>query len=401
MERHPLELSLETTEGMIEAMASPAAPRKRSGRPVVGGKGESWDHLLKFFLVHLESKTKNGLPGVPYSLKAMVNGLRNVWHSYVPGVDVEVAPTEWSWLATAADAIIERILSDSYCLMAPVYLQALADASEYLAGCTYTGIVSAEHRALFTPKLVQAYAEAAGKTTAFPMTPSYGFTQHGFTWDSLITLHDYIRELRAHSLTLTPDNVRLLTWADVIFTLLVPRTFEGDLAYMAASSPEYVNSLVMDRDGSAPGGKVRILPSGLITSSMGVSFNLPEDLATWAFAQREDAKPTARLLPRRLTVDIVLRRLCKGPLAPCVGDHVLTLAHISTAVNSEMFKDVMEQLQKVMVRLGSKVDPLPLLAKAVYPSHMANIMPVLVPVVRAATAEDLTVEKVEGGMETA
>jgi hypothetical protein len=401
--------TLDQASEMVDVAAVPPVSKKRSGRPVVGGKGESWDALLKCLVATAPTKTKNGLPGVPYALKSMVSALKNVWHAYVPGVDPEVAPDSWVWIATQADAIINAILEDSYCLAADAYLKALAETVAILRTRSSTEHVTNEQApvAHYTPDVEAKYRTAVETSVLRPMVPVYNFRKHGLVYDDLVALHKYIRELRKEAAT-PPDAVRLLTWTDLALVFMVPSRLTGRAAYMAAQYPDLVNQLVMWKEGEPAGvaslTRFAITPNGAVwdpkTRTL-VDFPVNEDaelqaLLTWAFAQRTDAKHLQRFLPRRLTVDALLRRLSKTVLATAVAGRVLTQTHIHTAVVSAAFVDALGAIDAAMSRLDAAgLDPIALLASAVYPSSLTEQARVVMPEVRAASAESLTGVKLE------
>jgi hypothetical protein len=93
--------------------------------------------------------------------------------------------------------------------------------------------------------------------------------------------------------------------------------------------------------------------------------------------QRDTAVHMERLLPRRLSVDVILRRLSKGPLKTSLKGKTLTGAAAHTAWTTHAFKDALDALDKSMDMYKlSAVDPISVVQRAVYP-RIASAVPAL------------------------
>lgn len=378
-------------------------PRKRSGRPAVGGRAEAWTPLLKTILEEQQVKTKNGLPGVPYTLSKQLGCLKNVWHAYVPGADREAGPSDFRWLATSVDAIVDGILCDSYCPVKDAYLEALAATCDMFGkrGCMEHIAEDAAPPALFTPAVAKTYRDAAALNTHRPYHASYTYLKNGIDLAGLVTLVKRVREMRA-DLTASPDSLRVLGWADVVLSMLVV-TEEGGRALLAAYRPDFVDALLMagsPEEAKAAVGQYSITCAGTLYTPAGREFELDpasKQAVAWAWTQRADAvggRKPHRLLPRRLTVNAVLRKLCLGPLKPVLGGRVLTLALVQTSLASAMFKDALAAMEATMARYSAPdtVDPNVILSAGVYPSSSARLPALVLPPLRADSAEQLVAE---------
>lgn len=399
-----------TMESMATAMmdtsgpgALPPVSRKRSGRPALGGRGQdAWKALTACFLQDASAKTKNGLPGIPYRVKAVISGIRSVWSCHVSGNDSDEAPTSWSWMAEKQADIIRSIQSDVYCVSAEHYLASLAEACDWLGRRTSNTPIGEDVAPinLFTTHVVAEYKLAAKAVVTTPCSTNSAFRSNALVYEDLIGLRDHIRALRKQD-TVNPDTLRLLGWGDVVLSVMVPPSLTDERNHAILADPELLNTMLVT---TAPGeytGQCAVLHHN--TYSIGIpklhkvfSIDDPESRAAlaWGFAQRDGAKDVKRFLPRRLTVDTLLRRLCRGALKSVMKDKVLTLAHIQTVVVSEHFKDAMIALESSMTRLhcDELQNPLELARRAVYPSALAGVSRVTFLPLQSTSAETLVVD---------
>lgn len=384
--------------------------RKRSGRPTVGGKGEAWNALLRVFLEDGNVKTKNGLPGVPYSVRATMAAVKMVWSEYAPGVTSGSAPTDWLWLATSADSIVAAITGDVYATAeSSRYLHALADVCSVLARRTSNAHVTDAQApcVLFTEDLQGKYRAAAQAGSPMSLHASPCVLHHHVSYadwqrvqQAVIQMQTKQREEGPEAKGFSPETLRLLGWADCALSLMLPmRDGEAplDVAYHALPSMQaeglFVDSLVVVRTGEPlpPKGvyntveldratKVASLTLGAGSVSA-VKVALSDHAAAaleWVMGQRETAVHMERLLPRRLTVDVILRRLSKGALKPSLKGKVLTGGAALMAWTTHAFADALDALDKTMDRYKlSAVDPIAVAQRAVYPRLASAVPPLL------------------------
>lgn len=360
--------------------------RKRSGRPCVGGKGELWDGLLQVFLSESHARTKNGLPGVPYAIRNTIGHLKMVWSEYVPGVATGTAPTDFLWIATAADAVIDRITSDIYATAdCSKYLHALADAAAVLSKRSSSAHVTdiQAPQVLYPPELQAKYraAAVAGCPRSLHPTPCTSF--HYVHYMDLLRLQDAVRTMH-NTEGLSPETARLVGWGNFVMTLLLPvqdgaaplhmqmggdcfldelRVWKHDAAGMAA---EGVPVIKVDRQGDTA-----MLVKGTFTYELSC---VARKALQWVYEQRDGAVHMERLLPRRLTADTVLRRLSKGPLKGLLKGKLLTVKGITTTLTTYMLDDVLTMLDSRLKALQlADVDALDILTHGVYPSTVKGI----------------------------
>jgi hypothetical protein len=371
--------------------AESAASKKRSGRPCIGGRGESWDKLLACFQEDAAMKTKNGLPGVPYALKSMLAHLKYVWTSYVPDVDIAIAPTEWRWLADKAPAITERIVKDVYSTGVKFkYLAALAQAVKLLGRRTSSVHVTDAEAPVgaFTAEVHETYA-AASKAAAPPkLHPAPTQTQNFVKLSQLRELHAYVRKLRVAKET-GSETARLYGWADVVFSVSLYDTPLNMYASAASAKLDLLNTLVMDHkshaDPAVPTPAADVAKHNTISGDRSITLRRGVDGAPvvwtpkeedgrealdWAWRQRaEGADHLERFLPRRLSVDHILKRMCRtAALKKIMGGRVLTSELLRTAYVTAAFESSLDALHASVDRLRlHAVDPLLVLSHGLYP----------------------------------
>jgi hypothetical protein len=384
--------------------------RKRSGRPTVGGKGEAWDSLLSVFLADGSVKTKNGLPGVPYSVRSTLTAVKIVWSDYAPGVTAGSAPTDWLWLATSADAIIAAITGDVYATgESSRYLHALADVCAVLARRTSSAHVTDAQApvVLYTAELQGKYRAAAEAGSPMTLHASPCVLHHHVAYPDWVRLYDAVAQLQAkqrqegpEGKEFSPETLRLLGWADFAMGMLLPmRDGEAPLDVTWATLPGMsgegllVDSLVVAKTGEPlPTRGVyntveydRATQTAAITLAAGTAGATRLDLSprvaaalVWVMGQRESAVHMERLLPRRLTVDVILRRLSKGALKPSLKGKVLTGNAALVSWTTHAFATALDALDKSMslYKLDA-VDPISVVQRAVYPRIASAIPPLL------------------------
>lgn len=388
--------------------------RKRSGRPTVGGKGEAWDGLLYVFLTDGTVKTKNGLPGVPYSVRATLAALKTVWSDYAPGVTSGSAPTDWLWLATSADSIIAAITGDVYATSeSSKYLHALADVCAVLARRASNAHVSDAQAppVLYTAELQGKYRAAADAGSPMSLHASPCVLHHHVSFADWKRLYDTVASLRAkhhedgpEGKEFSPEAMRLLGWADFAMGMLLPQADDGraplDVAHATLPSLQsdglLVDSLVVVKSGEALPAKGAfntvemvdaVTKTAVLTLGAGTSSPVRVELAprtaaalTWVMGQREGAAHMERLLPRRLCVDVILRRLSRGALKSSLKGKVLTGSAALTAWTTHAFADALDAVDKAMSKYTlAAVDPICVLQRAVYPRIASAVPPLILP----------------------
>lgn len=408
-------------EGTMSDMlqAQPVATkedRKRSGRPTVGGKGEAWDGLLHVFLSDGTVKTKNGLPGVPYSVRATLAALKTVWSDYAPGVTTGSAPTDWLWLATSADSIIAAITGDVYATAeSSKYLHALADVCAVLARRTSNAHVTDVQApsVLYTPELQGKYRSAADAGSPMSLHASPCVLHHHVSFADWKRLHDAVAALRAKHAEdgaaaegakegYSPEAVRLLGWTDFVMGMLLPQAEGGaplDVAHATLPSMQsdglLVDSLVVVKAGEPLPAKGhfntvefdRTAQKAVLTLGAGSASPVRVELSprcsaalVWVMGQRENAAHMERLLPRRLSVDVILRRVSRGALKGGLKGKVLTGGAALTAWTTHAFAEALDAVDKAMERYSlAAVDPVTVLRRAVYPRIASAVPPLLLP----------------------
>jgi len=386
--------------------------RKRSGRPTVGGKGEAWDGLLQVFLSDGTVKTKNGLPGVPYSVRATLAALKIVWSDYAPAVTTGSAPTDWLWLATSADAIIAAITGDVYATAeSSKYLHALADVCSVLARRTSNAHVTDAQAppVLYTPELQGKYRAAADAGSPMSLHASPCVLHHHVAFSDWKRLYAAVEALRVNKYgeghegkECSPETLRLLGWADFIMGMLLPQAEDKaplDVMHSTLASMQsdglLVDSLVIVKPGEPlpPKGHINAVEYDKAAQKVTLTLNAgspgavkvelsPRTTAAllWVMGQREGAMHMERLLPRRLSVDVVLRRLSRGVLKASLKGKVLTGAAALTAWTTHAFADALNALDASMERYTlASVDPITVLQRAVYPRIASAVPPLILP----------------------
>lgn len=380
-------------EGTLESLLS-AQPvdtrgeRKRSGRPCVGGKGEVWDQLLQVFLHESHTRTKNGLPGVPYTIKNTLSALKSVWSDYVPDVTAGTAPTDFLWISTCADHLIHAITSDVYATAdSGKLLHALADAAAVLAKRTSVDHVTDVQapQVLYPPELQAKYRAAAMAGSPMQLHPSPCTLYHYVRFSDMHRIMQTVQEMRKDS-TLSPEAARLLGWGQFVLTLLLP--MQGGAApldvQMGLEEGSCIDSLRVwkDKQAAQMDKELPLIDLNRQTKEGyvllgGASYGLsPEavDAFEWVYSQREGAMHMERLLPRRLSADVILRRLSKGPLKPLLKGKLLTVKAMRTAWTTHAFHDVLQALDARLEAMNLHcVDPLTTLSRAVLPRTLASL----------------------------
>ena len=381
--------------------------RKRAGRPAVGGRGEIWDALQRAFLADGHVKTKNGLPGVPYSVRNTLTAIKTVWSEYAPGVVPGAAPADWMWLATAADSVIQSITHDVYATDGAKFLHALADTCAVLARrATSEHVTDAQAPiVLYTEELQAKYRTAAVHGRPLSLHPTPSALHHHVAYEDWVRMRDWVRRQWHQGIALaaamgkeqSPELARLLGWANLALSFQLPVFDNGaplDVRYAdALTHGSLLDTLVVAKAGAPlPKGEHntvhydRDAKTAVITLAAGTPKEavlvLPapvSEAVEWAFTQRDSAVHMERLLPRRLSVDVILRRLSRnGPLKACLKGKVLTAAGCRMAWTTHAFADALGELSAAIERVGlGAVDPLTVLAAAVYPRTLEGVQPLL------------------------
>lgn len=395
--------------------------RKRSGRPCIGGRGELWSQLLSLLLSGAANRTKNGLPGIPYAIRNTVQSLKVVWSLYAPAVTSGAAPADFLWLSTSATALVDAMTNDTTLSSAACsqHLYALADVARALGQRTSDAHVTAVQapQALFTPALEEAYRLAGSRccpTTLYPAPP---------VLRNYVSLPDVSRLLAFTLSTLeerarvghTPELVRLLHWGTFVLTFLLPfagealpldlllkRERPGGVSVTAAAEdspvppptpltrPYIVDGLCVWRHaggGEAPSYPAVSTEDGayVVHLSRTLQAPVPRDgpahkSLQWVLEQREGAAHGERLLPRRLTVDTVLRRLSTGAWSPVLKGRTLTGKLVLTAWTTDAFASVLSALDERLQALRlADADALDVLRLSVFPCTIQAVPPLHFP----------------------
>lgn len=406
-----------TIGALLHAQPVDTSPeeRKRSGRPCVGGKGELWDAITHLMMFETDCRTKNGLPGVPYAMKHTMAALREVWTRYAPGVKLGVPPLDCVWIASAADAMIPAISTDVYLSLSDAlrFLQALADVSAVLCRRTSEEWITDAHapRAMFTPAVTAKYAAAIASARPSALHPTPSQKQHFICWADVERLYGTVESMLANAVEhkLGPDAIRTLGWGRFVLALFMPFPGPDNGAPLHVTfGMDVLNHLHVWKQtrASAAGMEVEPAPgteepADVAPASVTVPFlycdvprgeaylELPSQLgrpvarvqlqgkiaeaALWVWLQRESAIHRERLFPKRVTTDIVLKRLCKQ-LQPYVHARTLTAMGLHTSWVTHAFAEVMDLLDvKVRALQLGGCDILPVLQTAVYPSTISSI----------------------------
>lgn len=347
-----------------------ALKRKRAGRPAVGGRGAIWDQLVTA-LVSAGKPTKNGLPGVPYSVKNTVARLKVVWSTFVPGVEPGVAPTDWAWVSSNPAELAHAILCD---LRTPDsahrLLEALADAVRVLHPA------EEETEAL--------YRSASRRGTPLPLQPVPAVMDNFVAWPDWLRIVGHVNALAARPDN-SPEAGRLLGWGRFVLMTLVPESAGGtpldvmpgggpgatclaDVLCLSTrpGEPRADNKVTVDKHG------VLCMPGTAEVMQLGPA---AQACISWALKTRESADHMERLLPRRLTADSVLARLSKGLLKGVLKGKVLSVRGCRLAWTVSAFAATLREIDKDMQRLGltADVDALKLLSQGVHLAHVPSL----------------------------
>lgn len=411
-------VSLQDVAVAAATAASATGKRKRSGRPVVGGgdkkdasSAASWTALLGVFQHDVKAaKTKNGLPGVPYTLKNTVAALKMVWSMYTPGVDASQTPTEWTWIVKSADAIIEKITTDVYNPGTGKLLSALSEACSMLAKRSNEEYVKNTEAPveLYTQEVCDKYAHASHACSPTALTLPDPVMKNFVSFEDLMVLRQRVADQFDGTVKTdhseNAETVRLMGWSLMIFAFSLPEDAVPDNACQPkAVKTEFLNTLCIAKGGApidkdvntvAQVGEDIILTLRKATVPQARKLEGAQKAAVqFALAQRAGADHLDRLYPRRLHTDKALRRLSKGPLKDVLQGRVLTAAGLRAAWVSHHCRDVLAAVeQKLLARMGAdRVDPLQVLSYGVLPKHAAAIAGLCIPPLQSKNASELVV----------
>lgn len=387
-------------EGTIDSLlqAQPvdvlSVDRKRSGRPCVGGKGEVWDNLTAVVVELSEIRTKNGLPGVPYALKNTINALREVWTDYAPGARAGVAPHDFLWISSAAESMITAINTDIYLDSSDCarFLQSLSDVAEILSRRTSSEWLTDAQApvALYTPELIARYAAAAAQCSPLSLHPTPSLKTHFVCWEDVERVHTACQDMLARAVEnkLGSEATRTLGWASLVFTVCAPHPGRDNGAPLTTiAGTDVLNTLkvwkLADKTRVVAGDSpFLVCDSALRTATIGIPnaqgvythYNYSgaaADAFLWAWMQRETSVHGERLLPKRVTADVILRRASKV-LSAYLHDKTLSTTGIHIAWTTWAFQDVLALLQQRIHTLQlADCDALSLLRTAVFPSTVS------------------------------
>ena len=405
-----------TIGALLHAQPVDTSPedRKRSGRPCVGGKGELWDAITQLMLFETDCRTKNGLPGVPYAMKSTMAALREVWTRYAPGVRLGVPPLDCVWIASAADTMIPSILTDVYLDLpdAMKFLQALADVSAVLSRRTSEEWITDAHapRAMFTPAVTAKYVAAIAAARPRSGHPSPSQKQHFVCWADVERLYATVENFLANAVEykLGPDAIRTLGWGRFALAMFMPLpgpdngapvhvTYGRDVLnhlHVWKGTRALPTTAAMEEEGAAD---AEVAPAGVTVPFLYCDvprreayLELPAvhasdaptrvqlqgstaEAALWVWLQRESSVHRERLFPKRVTTDIILKRLCKQ-LQPYVHGRTLTAVGLHTSWVTHACQDVMALLHtRVQTLQLAECDVTAVLHTAVYPSTVSGI----------------------------
>lgn len=411
-----MEQSLQEVSVAAATATSTTGKRKRSGRPVVGGgdkkdsaSAASWTALLNVFQHDVKAaKTKNGLPGVPYTLKNTLAALKMVWSMYTPGVDATQPPTEWTWLVGSAGGIIEKIMADVYNPGTGKLLAACGEACAMLAKRSNEEYVkNAEAPVeIYTQEVCDKYAHAAHACSPTALSLPDPVMKNFVDYTDLCLLKERVADqFTGRVRTEHSDNaetMRLMGWAMLVFAFSLPEDAVPDNACQPKSiKTEFLNTLCIAKGGGDIDKDVNTV------SKLGEDIILTLRKATvpqvrklegeqkkmveWALEQRSGAEHLDRLYPRRLHTDKALRRLSKGPLKDVLAGRTLTAAGLRAAWVTHHCRDVLAAVeQRLLARMGAdRVDPLLVLSYGVLPKHAAAIAGLAIPPLQSKHASEL------------
>lgn len=396
-----------------EAIATSGVPgvagnkRKRSGRPCVGGKGNSWNTLLSFFQHDVKAaKPKNGLPGVPYTLKNTVSALKTVWTLYMPdAVDRSASPEQWRWLVDSSDGIIEKIMGDVYTPGAGKLLQALSDACALLAKRTTGDYVTDEQAPLelFTQAVVDKYAKAAQACSPTVLTLADPAMKNFVSFADVQRLRERMSELERVP-DQNADTLRMLAWGHLVLEFCSPADGVPDsIRIPPRVKTDFLNNLMIDRGQpldkdvntvAQVGGDILISVRKNAHPYVRKLEGKAKALMNWALSQRTGAEHLERLLPRRLNTDRILRRLSKGPLKPALEGRTLTASGLRSAWVSHHCREVLQSVeQQLLERMGlEKADPLQVLSYGILPKYVDTVKTLAIAPLVAANASELVAD---------
>lgn len=384
--------------------------RKRNGRPCVGGKGGSWTALLSFFQYDIKAaKPKNGLPGVPYTLKNTISALKTVWTLYMPdAVDRSAAPEQWRWMVDSADGIIEKIMGDVYTPGAGKLLQALSDACSMLAKRDPELMLShvTDEQApleLFTQAVIDKYAKAAQACSPTVLTLADPAMKNFVSYTDVQRLRERMSELERVP-DQNADTLRILAWGHLVLEFSSPADGVPDsIRIPPRIKTDFLNNLLIDRGKPLDKDANTVAQVGedvILTVRKNASPYMrklegkAKALMSWALAQRAGADHLERLLPRRLNTDRILRRLSKGPLKPALEGRTLTAAGLRSAWVSHHCRDVLQSVEEQLLeRMGlEKADPLQVLSYGILPKYVDTVKALTIPALHATSASELVAD---------
>ena len=392
-------------EGTLDELASrdgiidtAGVKRARAGRPAVGGRGVIWAELQDAFMSVNSLRTKNGLPGVPYTVKATIGHVKHTWSTYVPGVDPGVAPTDFTWLVAAPATLSAAVLRDvRRASSTPAILTALADTVRVLRAKLQGTTFGEEHE--------EVYRSAATEGVAMPLHPSRGLLSNSIVYEDWQRVRSYLdsyvetHETRAAAGAtedttrpkVSPEALRLAGWGRVVLTFLMPPPEHPALAPWDAvvTSGPYRTAT---QDCSVDSVRLRVTPPSLSSSAspeidpvrMVVNYDgsvcLPGSVTPlegtpttkrtllWALRTRESAEDGDRLLPRRLTSNGVLERLSRGLLRDVLRGKILSVQGCQAAWTTHAFQATLAALAQDERALGltEGSDVMTLLGKGIH-----------------------------------
>lgn len=367
--------------------------RKRSGRPCIGGRSDLWDKLTQVFLKDGQTRTKNGLPGVPYAVKNTIAALRSVWSDNVPDVSAGDAPVDLHWLSTHADAIIASLTTDAYTdsTVSSFALLSLAGAVSALRERDTDTHVTEKvaPRVLYTQELQARYKAAAHAGVPRHLYPTTSTLRHFVSFPDVRRLGQFTGALLDG--TVTPELSRLLHWGLFVFSLLLPIDGSDTPIDMALSAvPVWIDALRAWKIDTPPPCDTLVPYLSLhkttrearihLSGSTTVLNDKLYDLAEWVMQQKEGLKHMERILPRRLTADGILRRMSQGPLKPSLQGKLLTVRGIRSAWTTYALHDVLQLLDTRIEALQLQaIDPLTLFSTALFPRTVEHVAPVFIP----------------------
>lgn len=365
---------LPSVEGTVEelvhahSMESGLGKRKRAGRPTVGGRGAIWDQLQQAFINTDSTRTKNGLPGVPYTVKHALTRLKGVWSNYGPNVQPGMAPTDWCWLVDYTIDIVSAVKRDLDAANdAQSLFLSLADAVRVLR---VSGLGGGSTFTLAAPAAESAYKDAAASCEIVSLQPVPALLSNYIGWQDWLRVRDYVEKLMKNANS--PENARLLGWTRYVLSLLLPPIEDSTAVPVHVLYPGVSDSLtVFDVN----------MQECSITVKEGVkAIIVPPSVQAalqWAVTTRDASSKRERLLPRRLTTDSLLSRVSRGLLKGILKGKDLSIRCCEAAWTTHAFSATLDALDKDTARLdvrseGKRIDVLRLLGQGLYPSTVVS-----------------------------